>query len=290
MKTNQMSVSGQNGQKEAQVGFSTTLGFSIYNEYLNEFNISNTTKNIKLKIPVISSVNAEFIKYDLKSLKTIHYNLTSNLTSNYTYPFLMNKITVNPDANPALFIHIKPNNTNQFNFFGYVLWIRYGAQLNLKNYDDVKVFCPDDLTTQLNETFYLYFSDSIKSKSYVIYGIRELIENEFLTYCVNKNYSKNYFRPSITHFVSFTQEFSLRAFTSSCYFYNKSSDLWSKTNLFITESSTVKYTECLSNHLTDFAGGFIVTPPNIDFYYVLQNCKIYFLFCFFLNINLKFNI
>lgn len=275
MKTNSLTVLGLNGPKLAPVNFSTTLGLNIYSSNFQEVKIANTSKPITLQIPTSPSVSANFIKYDLNSSRIIQYNLTSNLSSNYTYPFFMNKITVIPEANPALFVHIKPSNTSIYNNIGYVIWIRYGAQLNLQNYDDVKVFCPDDLITQLNETFYLYFSNSTQSKSFVSYGFRELIRSEYLTYCVYKNISRSYFKPTLTNFVSFTQEFSLRAFTSSCYFYNQTTRSWLKTDLFITAQSTVNYTECSSYHLTDFAGGFIVTPPTIDFNNVWENGNLF---------------
>jgi hypothetical protein len=271
MKTNEMTVLGLNGAKQAPVNFSTTVGLNIYNDDFKEVKIANTSKNIIIKIPTSSSVSARFIKYDLNASRIIQYNLTSNLSSNFTYSFFMNKITVIPEANPALFVHIQPVNTSLYNNVGYVLWIKYGAQLTLQNYDDVRVFCPDDLINQLNETFYLYFANSTQSKSFVSYGFRELIKSEYLAYCVSKNVSKNYFKPTITYFVPFTQEFGLRAFTSSCYFYNQTNKNWLKTDLLITSESTVNYTECSSTHLTDFAGGFIVTPPAIDFNNVWAN-------------------
>jgi hypothetical protein len=280
MKTNQITIMGLNGGKAAPVNFSTTLGLNIYSNDFKEFTIANTSKLITLQIPISSSISVNFIKYDLNSSRIIQYNLTSNLTSNFTYPFFMNKITVNPDSNPALFVHIKPDNTSIYHNIGYVIWIKYGGQPTLQNYDDVKVFCPEDLITQLNESFYLYFSNSTQSKSFVNYAFRELVKSEFLSYCVYRNHSKNYFKPVITNFVPFTQEFSLRAFTSSCYFYNQTSKKWSNTDLLITSQSTVKYTECSSNHLTDFAGGFIVTPPAIDFNNVWANGN-KFLFSFF---------
>ncbi len=271
MKTNEITVLGLNKANQAPVNFSTTLGLNIYNDNFKEIKIENASKNIVLKIPTSSSVSARFLKYDLNASRIIQYNLTSNLSSNFTYSFFMNKITVIQEANPALFIHIQPMNTSLYNNIGYVIWIRYGALLTLQNYDDVRIYCPEDLITQLNETFYLYFANSTQSKSFVSYGFRELITSEYFAYCVSKNISKSYFKPTITNFVPFTQEFGLRAFTSSCYFFNQTSKNWAKTNLFITSKSTVNYTECISNHLTDFAGGFIVTPPSIDFNNVWAN-------------------
>ena len=80
---------------------------------------------------------------------------------------------------------------------------------------------------------------------------------------------------------SFTSNFWLRTFTSGCYFMDTNTNYWSSYGMEILEDTNLTHTHCISNHLTTFAGGFIVLPNAIDFNYVwshssfLQNPVIY---------------
>jgi len=50
---------------------------------------------------------------------------------------------------------------------------------------------------------------------------------------------------------------------------------WSSFGVEILEESNSTHTVCLANHLTDFAGGWVVLPPKIDFAYVWENASFY---------------
>jgi hypothetical protein len=270
MKINEIAVTGYNGNKDAAINSSSQVGFSIYDSNLNEILIYNATKPIKIQIPINSSVvKTDFIKYETNATNMLLNNLTKNFSSN---SLLINKIKISSSNNPAIFIHIKPSNINST---GYVLLVKYGVKLTFSSYDEFKVFCPkDDLISQMNETFYYFFSNETKFQPFFSYGLRELTIIEYMLYCVNRNYTKNYFNPSATQLVLFTSNFWIRSFLAGCYFYNQTSGEWSNYGLSVTNNSNIKYTECLSGHLTDFAGGFIVVPSEIDFNYVWANASI----------------
>lgn len=116
------------------------------------------------------------------------------------------------------------------------------------------------------------------------FGLRELNSEEFEKYC-SKNISLN--SPPMLNIeknvkLNFSTDFSIRVFTSGCYFYDNPSGKWTSNGMEVGEETNMEYTQCYSNHLTQFAGGFIVLPNKINFEYVwanagfLQNQTIYF--------------
>ena len=180
MKTNQIAVSGVNGnQGTISVGLSSSLSLSMFDDTFSELAIKNITQPIKLQIATSSKAQTGFLEYNSESLMQIVNNLTSNFTLNSTYNFWSNKISLNPNATRAVFIHIRPENNTKNSTIGYVFWVKYGKSVSISDYDERKVFCPEDLTTQMNETFYYYFSNSSRNQSFVSFGIRELIKDEF---------------------------------------------------------------------------------------------------------------
>ena len=117
-------------------------------------------------------------------------------------------------------------------------------------------------------------SINIKAKSFVSLGIREMNSLEYLAYCqynnlTNQTNSQNL--KVLTNFVTqFTQEFGMRVFTANCFYYNVSTGAWYN-DLNVTANSGIAFTECLTWHLTDFAGGFVELVPAIDFDNVWAN-------------------
>ena len=72
----------------------------------------------------------------------------------------------------------------------------------------------------------------------------------------------------------FTANFSIMTFTSSCLYFNKESSSWQSDGLRVLENGTDYTTiHCETDHLTEFAGGFTVVPPSIDFNYVFANAS-----------------
>ncbi|UYV63029.1 hypothetical protein LAZ67_2002889 [Cordylochernes scorpioides] len=68
----------------------------------------------------------------------------------------------------------------------------------------------------------------------------------------------------------FSTNYSLRIFTSGCYFYNYDLKIWSGAGCFVHDANK-DLTFCKCNHLTSFGGGFFVMPNTVDFSYVFAN-------------------
>ena len=68
----------------------------------------------------------------------------------------------------------------------------------------------------------------------------------------------------------FSINYKFRIFSSSCYFYNRSTSLWTGDGLSVI-STTYFSTECASTHLTAFGTGFFPQPNEINFEFIVAN-------------------
>ena len=115
------------------------------------------------------------------------------------------------------------------------------------------------------------------------FGIKELNEIDLDYYCSNQTIDLNdapLLNNNNNNNSSFKYDFSIRSYTSGCYYLNDDG-YWASDRVEVIEDSNLTHTHCSSSHLTQFAGGFVVLPPAIDFNYVfahssfLQNPTIY---------------
>lgn len=72
---------------------------------------------------------------------------------------------------------------------------------------------------------------------------------------------------------NFTKDFSLRVFSSGCYFIDPVTGEWSSYGVEVLEDTNLTHTHCISTHLTEFAGGFVVLSTAIDFNSVFANAS-----------------
>ena len=72
---------------------------------------------------------------------------------------------------------------------------------------------------------------------------------------------------------SFSSNFWLRPYASGCYYMDPVTNQWSSNGMEILADSNLTHTHCVSNHLTTFAGGFIVLPNAINFNQVWANAS-----------------
>jgi hypothetical protein len=70
-----------------------------------------------------------------------------------------------------------------------------------------------------------------------------------------------------------TENVSVRVYLSGCYYINKTTGLYSSYGMEVLSTTNTTYTQCISNHLTEFASGWIVVPNDIDFDYVWSNAS-----------------
>ena len=102
-------------------------------------------------------------------------------------------------------------------------------------------------------------------------GLRELNKEEYYTLCFDKSYFNKTVQSLANQPLNFTSDFGLRIFTSGCYYYDLNSNKWTSNGVEILPDSSISLAHCISYHLTEFAGGFLVLPSSIDFNKVWAN-------------------
>jgi hypothetical protein len=258
-----VAVNGRN--TNLNLNKSTMVSLSFF-ENTNSLSVSNqTSKPIVLNIPR-SGIASKKISFSLIN--------TSNLTLNalnQIYTFGMNLSAT------ASSIHFNLNPSSSE--LSYLMVLKYGklpvVNTQTQIYDRFKIVCPQtDLITDSNgDTFYLLFSNKVSS-SFAGIGVRQLTLKEDKLNCLNRtNATSIPVLGSDSEFINITTPFSIRSYTSGCYFLNKTSGYWSTQGLEVQEATNLTTTVCSATHLTDFAGGFIVLPDSIDFDYVFAHAS-----------------
>jgi polycystin 1L2 len=106
-------------------------------------------------------------------------------------------------------------------------------------------------------------------KGFVGYGIKELTKNETYQLCY-KNISISKF-PNILSQANFTRDFMLRSYSSGCYYFDTNTGKWYSNGIDVYEDTNLVQTHCMSNHLTSFAGGFVILPSKINIFYAFES-------------------
>ena len=103
-------------------------------------------------------------------------------------------------------------------------------------------------------------------------GLRELTNEENANLCQNETRS-NLTQPPIlkSNGLIFKNNISILVFTSGCYYLNKTTGQWLSDGVEVQIDTNTTHTHCISSHLTEFAGGFVVVPNQINFDYVWAN-------------------
>ena len=120
----------------------------------------------------------------------------------------------------------------------------------------------DDLNNQLYHLFFQNMTQVNGFKGFVGFGIRELDSNETKLYCFNQRTTTRF--PQIQTQVNFTSDFMIRTYSSGCYFYDANTGKWCSSGMDIYGDTNFEQTHCMSNHLTSFAGGFVLLPSKIN--------------------------
>ena len=71
---------------------------------------------------------------------------------------------------------------------------------------------------------------------------------------------------------SFKSDYSLRTYTSGCYFYSRSAKAWIADNTQV-HNTTYSGTVCRTSHLTSFGSGFFIVPNKVDFKYIFAKAS-----------------
>ena len=218
--------------------------------------------------------NDEVAFISVKSINSSNSN--SNQLTTYSLKLAHPNLTIN--------IQIKPLNQSS----AYLLCFKYDSIPLITNQsqntiDSYKIFCPSDLVTFNNETYYAFIqkgSLNTNQKSAAYYGIRDLTQSEYDMYCVNRTNTTSppalAFTPSTTNIrnSAYPYSYQLRNYVQSCMYFDPRTLEWLWDGVtVIDEVSDISTIGCSTQHLTDFTGGFVVLPPTIDFGYVFANAS-----------------
>ena len=110
-------------------------------------------------------------------------------------------------------------------------------------------------------------------QGFVGIGIKELSSSEFEFYCKMIPTNITLDNLDTQNRTNFTSPISSRLILSGCYYVDPLTGLYSSYGMEVLETSNLSYTQCTSNHLTQFAGGFIHLPKGIDFNSVFSDAS-----------------
>ena len=198
----------------------------------------------------------------------IKQNLTSFNQTPHQLIFNLHHIDLQQTEHLSISVHIQIQPLNLSSRIpAYLLIYRFDQtpQLNttVQLIDGWSLLCP----ASLNSDIYQHSIDNQQTIGHqsLIFGIRELNTTEFVLYCSNQTL------PISNQPFNFTSDYSLRVYTSGCYFFNEQVKQWQSDGVLVGSKTNLYQTECLSTHLTTFAGGFLVLPEPINWNYVFSN-------------------
>lgn len=275
----QVAIPGANS--DVSVSGSKSIALSFLAEDQSEQSISNSPNPFQFTIPRDTNEPLpEFtVLYDPDEASLNDTIKNVNPLSN----LLKLSGFILPKNNVSIHYHIKPNNEKN----GYFSALYFGGNPYLnktfERFHMWKILCPIDLRNEYSDKFYVFFanmSHSISFKGFVGFGIKELNSNEFNYFCNETKTSNRTLEKEdllsnldLTIEANFTSKITSRVILSGCYYIDKITGLYSSHGVEILEKSNTTHTQCISTHLTQFAGGFITVPNGIDFNDVFANAS-----------------
>jgi hypothetical protein len=280
----QIAASGSNGAS-SNVGTSQLVTVSFFQSNSQGLNVQGLSTPISVWIP--RSSNGTIPSY--QSL-TASYAATLQCSNNDF--FFQNTFTISTDS--SIHIQFKPTSANAY--VGYLMLLKFGRIPQLTSsssiYDYWQLYCPSDTSTQLGDTFFLFFANQTRVNKFtgnVNIAVRELTSSELSIYCPGNVNSYNATTPPIlTSYSSsssgssssngtsnstgggggckaITNDLNLRVFLSGCYYLDPITAAYTSDGTVVQPDTTLVSTHCLVYHCTDFAGGFVVAPTAINF-------------------------
>ncbi|CAF4158129.1 unnamed protein product, partial [Adineta steineri] len=240
---------------------SKSISLSIIDQNGNEVSFEVSQNNsIQLIIP--RDPNVLIPSMYLQNVTSINSTI-NNLLFNYHY--------INITSSLPISIHFEIHSSNRSLAYLFIYKFDQTPQLNssINLIDGWTLFWPFNLT---NDDIYRYFIDNQQTPTHqsLIFGIRELNLTEINHYCLNSSSLNSL--PITDEPFNFTSNYELRIYTSGCYYLDENNN-WKSDGLTVGPLTNLYETECLSTHLTSFAGGFIVLPAPINWSYVFANAN-----------------
>ena len=187
-------------------------------------------------------------------------NVTSINSTTHNLIFYLHYVNITSILPISVHIEMHSLNTS----LAYLLIYKFDQSPQLNSTDGWTLFCPSNLT---NENLYVYYLDNQQTVNHqsLIFGLRELSSEQMIESCPLQNQL-----PIINEKFNFTSDYELRVYTSGCYYLDFQNNYRSD-GLTVGSLTNHYQTECYSNHLTTFAGGFVVLPSPINWNYVFAN-------------------
>lgn len=280
-----MAPSGNNGN-DAAVGTSGAVSLALNDEFGNPIPISGSAPiDIYITRP---QAPPDFIFNRVNATELFPVNITINDGLNSTnvtatrkrFNFMQNGLKISTN-DASIHMHIKPDDYTQ----GYLMVFKKNGTPNYnatkRNFDYLKVLCPNssDVVDDGNDTYYLFFLNIAQIGNYkgqAGFGIRELNSSETDQYCgpltsnegglfMNESSPESPPLTDSNFTLTFINDFDLRIFASGCYYFDLPTGLWKSDGLEIMKDTSATSAHCVATHLTDFAGGFAVVVPSINF-------------------------
>lgn len=255
-----MAPAVHNGINESFVGSSSSLTLNFYDENKDEIRIDRPTQPIEM-----------WIERDKNSNYTFYQPVSATLIQIQPRIGLMPNGFYSKQANASLHIRIKPTDVN----VGYLALLKLNdtpvVNATHKIYNKFKLLCPH--SNDFIDDYYLFYVSQRELNNYVGnigLGLRELTWNETQAYC-----SATLNEPPVVvgEPTNFTSNFSIGIFSAACFYVDKRQGKWSSFGVAVVNDTNYTYTHCMSSHLTEFAGGFVVLPSKINFEYVWANAS-----------------
>ena len=194
---------------------------------------------------------------------------SSNGSNPHRQLFNFHYVNISRSDNLTVSVHFQIDALN--NTLAYLMIYRFDSSplLNssINQIDGWLLLCPT--SNRSNSSLYNQFIDNRRTAGHqsVIFGVRELNATEATRSCSRSPLSD----PPISDApFNFTSNYGIRAYTSGCYYLDRTFG-WQSDGLQVGPSTNHRQTQCLSTHLTSFAGGFLVLPAPVNWSYVFAN-------------------
>ncbi|CAF1236168.1 unnamed protein product [Adineta ricciae] len=217
---------------------SSIVSLTLHNQHGEVLDIKNTAKPFEILIPrpLTSAISSAMFRQNV--------TLLSN-KSEFTFYHI--NLTHHVNLSISLHVEFEPEDKD----LSYLFIIRFNGVPNLRTnlVDDSKLLCPKDRKN--NSLKYIYFLPNtlISHHQWAVLGIRELKKCK-----INGQHGDN----------RFSSDYSIRMYTSGCYYLHKD-QTWQSDGLTVGKESNERFTQCYSTHLTTFASGFVILPNPIEF-------------------------
>jgi len=244
-----------NSKSSSNTNLSTLVSLTILDQNENEVSIgTNMSQSIEIFIP--RDPNRIIPAMILQNVTSANATPTNQL-------FQLQYLNITSDLSISVHFEIEPLNSSVAYLFIYKFDQIPQLNSSINQIDGWTIFC--------HQSMYTYFLDNQQTFTHqsLIFGLRELNSTEIIEFCSNSSFNN----PPITdQRFNFTSDYQLRIYTSGCY-YLDSNNQWKSDGLRVGSLTNHNQTQCYSNHLTTFAGAFLVLPDPINWNYVFSHAN-----------------